>query len=88
LGNAAEHATAVMVAIKDKMNLSTNVALGSSIQIALFVLPLIVIIGWILENDCMTLYFDIFQVVILFVAIVLVNYLILDGKCSEYLFEA
>jgi Ca2+:H+ antiporter len=87
VGNAAEHATAVMVAIKDKMNLSTNIALGSSIQIALFVLPLVVIIGWILENDCMTLYFDTFQVVILFVAIVLVNYIILDGKCSKYLSE-
>lgn len=46
VGNAAEHATAVTVAIKDKMDLSIGVAVGSSMQIALLVLPLIVVIGW------------------------------------------
>lgn len=47
VGNAAEHATAVTVAIKDKMDLSIGVAVGSSMQIALLVLPLVVVIGWI-----------------------------------------
>ncbi|EEP75850.1 conserved hypothetical protein [Uncinocarpus reesii 1704] len=47
VGNAAEHATAVTVAVKDKMDLSIGVAVGSSMQIALLVLPLIVVIGWI-----------------------------------------
>lgn len=47
VGNAAEHATAVTVAAKDKMDLSIGVAVGSSMQIALLVLPLIVVIGWI-----------------------------------------
>lgn len=46
VGNAAEHATAVTVATKDKMDLAIGVAVGSSMQIALLVLPLIVVIGW------------------------------------------
>ncbi|GES64393.1 sodium/calcium transporter [Aspergillus terreus] len=80
VGNAAEHATAVTVACKDKMDLSIGVAVGSSMQIALLVLPFIVILGWILGNDDMTLYFDGFQVILLFVSVLLVNYLIADGK--------
>ncbi|KAI0590462.1 Calcium/proton exchanger [Pyrenophora tritici-repentis] len=80
VGNAAEHATAVTVAIKDKMDLAIGVAVGSSMQIALLVFPLIVILGWILGKDCMTLYFDTFQIATLFVSVLLVNYLIQDGK--------
>jgi Ca2+:H+ antiporter len=80
VGNAAEHTTAVTVAIKDKMDLSIGVAIGSSMQIALLVLPLIVVLGWILGKDCMTLYFDTFQIATLFVSVLLVNYLIQDGK--------
>lgn len=83
VGNAAEHATAVTVAIKDKMDLSIGVAVGSSMQIALLVLPLIVVLGWILGKDCMTLYFDTFQIATLFVSVLLVNYLIQDGKSRE-----
>ncbi|EFR00191.1 Ca2+/H+ antiporter [Nannizzia gypsea CBS 118893] len=80
VGNAAEHATAVTVAAKDKMDLSIGVAVGSSMQIALLVLPLLVVIGWIAGKDDMTLYFDGFQVTVLFVTVLLVNYLIQDGK--------
>lgn len=46
VGNAAEHATAVTVAIKDKMDLSIGVAVGSSLQIALLVLPIMVMLNW------------------------------------------
>jgi Ca2+:H+ antiporter len=84
VGNAAEHATAVTVAIKDKMDLAIGVAVGSSMQIALLVLPLMVILGWIMGRD-MTLVFDDFQIVVLFVAVILVNYLIGDGKSRKSL---
>ncbi|KAJ5653689.1 hypothetical protein N7490_000692 [Penicillium lividum] len=80
VGNAAEHATAVTVACKDKMDLAIGVAVGSSMQIALLVLPLVIIIGWCMGLDDMTLAFDNFQVVLLFVTVLLVNYLIADGK--------
>lgn len=81
VGNAAEHFTAVSVAMKDKMDLAIGVAIGSSLQIALLVLPLVVVIGWMAgKGNEMTLYFDGFQLAMLFVAILLVNYLIGDGK--------
>ena len=80
VGNAAEHATAVTVAVKDKMDLAIGVAVGSSMQIALLVLPFTVVLGWIMGKNDMTLEFDGFQIAILFVAVLLVNYLIQDGK--------
>jgi Ca2+:H+ antiporter len=80
VGNAAEHATAVTVACKDKMDLAIGVAVGSSMQVSLFLIPLLVVIGWIMGKEDMTMSFDGFQVAVLFVAILLVNYLIGDGK--------
>ncbi|KAI1505210.1 Sodium/calcium exchanger protein-domain-containing protein [Biscogniauxia marginata] len=80
VGNACEHATAVTVAIKDKMDLAIGVAIGSSMQVALFLIPLLTIIGWGMGNQEMTLAFDTFQIVVLFVSVLLVNYLIGDGK--------
>ncbi|KAI0841355.1 Calcium/proton exchanger [Hypoxylon sp. FL0890] len=80
VGNACEHATAVTVAIKDKMDLAIGVAIGSSMQVALLLIPLLVIIGWGANKTEMTLAFDTFQVIVLFVSVLLVNYLIGDGK--------
>ena len=49
-------------------------------QVSLFLIPLLVIIGWIMGKDDMDLSFDGFQIAVLFVAVLLVNYLIGDGK--------
>ena len=83
VGNAAEHVTAVTVAMKNKMDLAIGVAVGSSIQIAIFVTPFIVILGWMMGKS-MTLYFNIFETVALFVTAFVVNFLVLDGR-SNYL---
>lgn len=83
VGNAAEHVTAVAVAGKNKMDLAIGVAVGSSIQIALFVTPVIVLLGWILGKD-MSLFFSLFETVSLFVSAFIVNFLVLDGR-SNYL---
>ncbi|PHH68562.1 hypothetical protein CDD82_474 [Ophiocordyceps australis] len=80
VGNAAEHATAVTVAIKDKMDLAIGVAIGSSMQVSLFLIPLLVVIGWGMGKDEMNLSFDSFQMAVMFVAVLLTNYLIGDGK--------
>ena len=80
VGNAAEHATAVTVAIKDKMDLAIGVAVGSSMQVSLFLLPLLIIIGWGMGAEEMNLAFDTFQIVVLFLSVLLVNYLIGDGE--------
>jgi len=61
VGNAAEHITAVTVAFKNKMDLAMGVALGSSIQIALFVTPFMVILGWAMGKDDMSLFFSLFE---------------------------
>jgi Ca2+:H+ antiporter len=83
VGNAAEHVTAVIVAYKGKMDLAINVAIGSSMQIALFVTPFLVILGWIMHQP-MTLHFEGFETIIFFISVLIVNYLIQDGK-SNYL---
>ncbi|KAI9836993.1 MAG: hypothetical protein M1819_000642 [Sarea resinae] len=83
VGNAAEHVTAVTVASKNKMDLAIGVAVGSSIQIALFITPIVILLGWILEKD-MSLYFTLFETVSLFVSCFIVNFLVLDGR-SNYL---
>jgi Ca2+:H+ antiporter len=83
VGNAAEHVTAVVVAYKDKMDLAVGVAIGSSLQIALFVTPFLVVLGWIIGQP-MTLNFEGFETVVFFLSVLVVNYLIQDGK-SNYL---
>jgi len=81
VGNAAEHATAVTVSIKDKLTLSLGVAVGSSIQIALFVIPFIVILGWIIGRP-ITMLFDPFESIVLFLSVLTVNYVVQDGRSN------
>ncbi|KAF2400933.1 calcium/proton exchanger family protein [Trichodelitschia bisporula] len=81
VGNAAEHVTACIVAYKQKMDLAIGVAIGSSLQIALFVTPFLVILGWIIGQP-MTLHFQGFETVIFFLSVTVVNYLIQDGKSN------
>jgi Ca2+:H+ antiporter len=81
VSNAAENATAVTMAWRDKMNLAISVAIGSSMQVALFVTPLLVILGWIIDEP-MTLFFNTFETCVMFVSVLIVNYLIQDGESN------
>ncbi|KAM9931979.1 hypothetical protein OXX80_008373 [Metschnikowia pulcherrima] len=81
VGNAAEHATAIIVAMKDKMDLAIGVAVGSSLQIALFVTPFMVITGWAIDVP-MSLYFSTFETAIMFVSVFITNLVILDGESN------
>jgi len=81
IGNAAEHATAVTVAMKDKMDLSVSVAVGSSMQIALFVAPVLVIAGWIIGQP-MDLDFNPFELVAVAIAVLIANSVISDGQSN------
>jgi Ca2+:H+ antiporter len=81
VGNAAEHVTAVTVSVKDKLTLSLGVAVGSSIQIALFVIPFIVTLGWIMDKP-LTLLFDPLESIVLFLSVLTVNYVVQDGKSN------
>ncbi|KAI5305248.1 hypothetical protein KEM56_004901 [Ascosphaera pollenicola] len=83
VGNAAEHVTAVVVAYKNKMDLAIGVAIGSSLQIALFVTPFLVILSWLMGRE-MTLHFETFETVAFFLSMLVVTLLVMDGK-SNYL---
>ena len=80
-GNAAEHFTAVTVAGKNKMDLSVGIAIGSSIQIALFVTPLMVLMGWALGVP-LTLQFGSFETLVTFLAVLVANFIIQDGESN------
>ena len=80
-GNAAEHFTAVTVAGKNKMDLSVGIAIGSSIQIALFVTPIMVLMGWALGVP-MTLQFGSFETLVTFLAVLVANFIIQDGESN------
>ena len=63
VGNAAEHWVAVLVARKDKMDLSVNIAIGSSAQVALFVTPVLVLAGYFIGPGPLPLVFNGFELV-------------------------
>jgi Ca2+:H+ antiporter len=79
IGNAAEHATAVVAARKGDTDLALTIALGSSTQIALFVAPLLVLAGVILGRP-MALVFTSFEIVALGLAALIVTVISLDGE--------
>ena len=79
IGNAAEHATAVVVARKGKMDLALNIALGSSTQVALLVAPLLVLTGVILGQN-MNLVFQPFEVAAIAMATIVTAIITLDGE--------
>ncbi|VVT53747.1 uncharacterized protein SAPINGB_P003729 [Magnusiomyces paraingens] len=81
VGNAAEHVTAIVVATKDKMDLAVGVAIGSSMQIALFLTPFCVIVGWIIDQP-MSLLFTTFETCVLFVSVLMLNYIVQDGESN------
>ncbi|KAG2144120.1 calcium proton exchanger [Suillus bovinus] len=81
VGNAADHLTAVWMATKNKYELTITICVGSSIQIACLVVPLLVIVGWIVDQP-LTLHFHNFETIIFFVSVCLVNLLLMDGKAN------
>lgn len=81
LGNAAEHATACVAAYRDKMNLAVSVPIGNAMQVVLFVTPFLVVLGWIIGQP-MTLHFQSFETIVLFLSILVVNSLIQGGKSN------
>jgi Ca2+:H+ antiporter len=79
VGNAAEHATAIVAARKGKTELALQIALGSSTQVALLVAPLLVLVGVFIGHG-MDLAFPAFQVGALGVSVVVAAFITLDGE--------
>ena len=78
-GNACEHITAVLVAAKNKMDLAIAVGVGSSIQIAIFVYPFVVLVGWATGVD-FTMALNPFDVMVVCISVVLAAFITMDGQ--------
>jgi Ca2+:H+ antiporter len=83
VGNAAEHATAVLMAMRNKMDLALGIAVGSSAQIALLVAPLLVFISWLMGQP-MSLIFVPLEVVAIALAVLIVEMISSDGETTWF----
>ncbi|KAA8526658.1 hypothetical protein F0562_008139 [Nyssa sinensis] len=83
VGNAAEHAGAVMFAMKDKLDISLGVAIGSSTQISMFGIPFCVVVGWIWGHP-MDLNFQIFETATLFMTVLVVAFMLQEGTSNYF----
>ncbi|KAL1538018.1 Vacuolar cation/proton exchanger 2 [Salvia divinorum] len=83
VGNAAEHASAIMFAMKDKLDITIGVAIGSSTQISMFVIPFCVIVGWIMGAP-MDLNFQLFETATLFITVVVVAFMLQEGQSNYF----
>jgi Ca2+:H+ antiporter len=81
VGGAAEYVTAVGVAMKNNMDLSVSVAMGSSLLVALLMAPLLVLVGYAIGQP-MNLSFNLFEVVAVAVAVIVANLISLDGRSN------
>ncbi|CAE8649432.1 unnamed protein product, partial [Polarella glacialis] len=81
VGNACEHAAAVRFAMQDKPGLSIGIAVGSSTQIALFVVPFTVLVGWVIDRP-MDLNFGALNVTVMTLSVIVVLSMVVDGKSN------
>jgi len=82
IGNAAEHSTAVLVARKNRMDLAIGIAVGSSIQIALFVAPVLVLASYFLGPAPMDLVFTPAEVLAVVLAVAITGQIAGDGESN------
>jgi Ca2+:H+ antiporter len=83
IGNAAEHGTAVIMARRNRMNLAMTIAIGSSSQIALFVAPVLVFVGWAIGHP-MSLVFTPFEIAGIALAVLIVEMISSDGETTWF----
>ncbi len=80
IGNAAEHSTAVLVAMKDQMDLAVTIAIGSSIQVAMFVAPVLVFASMAMGGRPLDLHFSIMEAIALVMAVGVMSMVSQDGE--------
>jgi Ca2+:H+ antiporter len=84
VGNAAEHWVAVLVALKNKMDLAVNIAVGSSAQVALFVAPMLVLLSFVIGPHPMALVFNGYEVAAMLLAVVIANFTTQEGESNWF----
>jgi Ca2+:H+ antiporter len=82
VGNAAEHSTAILVAMKNRMGLSIQIAVGSALQIAMFVAPLLVFVSYLPGFSKLDLRFSMLEVVAIAVSVMIVGLVAYDGESN------
>jgi Ca2+:H+ antiporter len=82
VGNAAEHASAVVFAMKNRMELAVTIAIGSTIQVALLVAPLLVILSWIINKRMNLVLNNPLELVTLVGAVLIANSVAQDGETN------
>jgi Ca2+:H+ antiporter len=82
IGNAAEHSTAILMAMKNRMDLSLGIAIGSSIQVALFVAPVLVLLSHVIAPAPMDLLFTLPEVVGVALAVAITGQVVGDGESN------
>ena len=80
IGNAAEHTTAITMALKDKMDVALEIALGSSLQVILFVAPILIFLSLLFTP--MSIIFNQFELVALIVSVLIANKVAGDGQSN------
>jgi Ca2+:H+ antiporter len=84
VGNAAEHWVAVLVAVKGKMDLAVNIAVGSGAQVALFVAPVLVLASFFIGPHPLALVFNGFELGAILLAVLIANYTTQDGESTWF----
>jgi len=84
IGNAAEHSAAVMMALKNKMGAAVEIAIGSSLQIALFVAPVLVIVSFFVGGTPMNIVFSTYELAAIGVAVFITKSISQDGSTNWY----
>ncbi len=83
IGNAAEHTSAVTMALKNKMDLTLQISIGSATQIAMFVTPVLVLISLLFPTP-MSLIFNTFELIVIMFAVLIANLIIQDGETNWF----
>ncbi|MFN8576130.1 MAG: calcium/proton exchanger [Candidatus Sericytochromatia bacterium] len=82
VGNAAEHSTSILVAMKNRMDLSLGIAIGSSVQIALFVAPVLVFASYFIGSHPMNLVFSPAEVIAIALSVFILAQIAGDGESN------
>ena len=84
VGNAAEHSSAIFLARKDKMDISIEIAIGSSTQIALFIAPVLVFLSLLVGEPYLDLIFSSFEIAAVAFSAIVLGFIALDGRSNWF----
>jgi Ca2+:H+ antiporter len=83
IGNAAEHTSAITMAVKNKMDLAAQISIGSATQIVMLVMPALILISLLFPTP-MSLVFNVFELIVIILAILIANLIVEDGETNWF----